>query len=141
MSDGNPEQAPVTRQPERQAPTFIALDSRMLRRSLILIIGAVLLLALIKWAWEMLAGFLFLILLSWLIAISFDPVVSFLARHRMSRGLATAIVAIVVLGSIGAFIALLGGALDTQVVELILALPELILQIVNWINNISNSRS
>jgi hypothetical protein len=134
MSDGNPEQAPGTRQSERQAPTFIALDSRMLRRSLVLIIGAVLLLALIKWAWEMLAGFLFLILLSWLIAISFDPVVSFLARHRMSRGLATAIVAIVVLGSIGAFIALLGGALATQVVELILALPELILQIVNWIN-------
>ena len=134
MSDGTQVNHPSEDSSERQAPTFIALDSRMLRRSLVLIIAAVLLLALIKWAWEMLAGFLFLILLSWLIAISFDPVVSFLARRRMSRGLATAIVAVVVLGGIGAFIALLGGALATQVVELIGALPQLIQQIVDSIN-------
>lgn len=134
MSDDTAAEPAEAVVPQRQNPTLIALDSRMLRRSLVLIIGAVLLLALIKWAWEMLAGFLFLILLAWLIAISFDPVVSYLARRRMSRGLATAIVAIVVLGGIGAFIGLLGGALATQVVELILALPNLILQIVNWIN-------
>lgn len=100
MSDTSPRAAETagTPEPERSAPLMIALDARLLRRSLVLIIAAVLLLALIKWAWEMLAGFLFLLLLSWLIAISFDPVVSFLARRRMSRGLATAIVAIVVLG-------------------------------------------
>ena len=134
MSDANPPETSPPAAPERQAPTFIAFDSRMLRRSLLLIIGAILLLALIRWAWEMLASFLFLLLLSWLIAISFDPVVSYLARRRMSRGLATAIVAFVVLGAIGAFIALLGGALATQVVQLILALPQLILQIVDWVN-------
>ena len=134
MSDDKPAEPSESVVPQRQNPTFIALDSRMLRRSLALIIGAVLLLALIKWAWEMLAGFLFLILLAWLIAISFDPVVSYLARRRMSRGLATAIVAVVVLGGIGAFIALLGGALATQVVELIGALPQLIQQIVDSVN-------
>ncbi len=134
MSDDKPAELSESVAPQRQNPTFIALDSRMLRRSLMLIIGAVLLLALIKWAWEMLAGFLFLILLAWLIAISFDPVVSYLARRRMSRGLATAIVAVVVLGGIGAFIALLGGALATQVVELIGALPQLIQQIVDSVN-------
>ena len=134
MSDDTAAEPSEAVVPQRQNPTFIALDSRMLRRSLALIIGAVLLLALIKWAWEMLAGFLFLILLAWLIAISFDPVVSYLARRRMSRGLATAIVAVVVLGGIGAFIALLGGALATQVVELIGALPQLIQQIVDSVN-------
>ncbi len=134
MSDDTAAEPSEAVAPQRQNPTFIALDSRMLRRSLMLIIGAVLLLALIKWAWEMLAGFLFLILLAWLIAISFDPVVSYLARRRMSRGLATAIVAVVVLGGIGAFIALLGGALATQVVELIGALPQLIQQIVDSVN-------
>ena len=134
MSDDTAAEPSESVVPQRQNPTFIALDSRMLRRSLVLIIGAVLLLALIKWAWEMLAGFLFLILLAWLIAISFDPVVSYLARRRMSRGLATAIVAVVVLGGIGAFIALLGGALATQVVELIGALPQLIQQIVDSVN-------
>jgi len=134
MSDDKPAEPSESVAPQRQNPTFIALDSRILRRSLVLIIGAILLLALIKWAWEMLAGFLFLILLAWLIAISFDPVVSYLARRRMSRGLATAIVAVVVLGGIGAFIALLGGALATQVVELIGALPQLIQQIVDSVN-------
>ena len=136
MSDTSPTDSEPAGTPEPQgsAPVMIALDSRLLRRTLVLIIAAVLLLALIRWAWEMLAGFLFLLLLSWLIAISFDPVVSFLARRRVSRGLATAIVAVVVLGGIGAFIALLGGALATQVGELILALPELILQIVKWVN-------
>ena len=52
-----------------------------------------------------------LILLAWLVAISFDPVVSWLAHRGMRRGAATALVAGAVLALLAGFIALFGGIL------------------------------
>ena len=129
------EDAPV----ERPAPTLVGLDSRALRKALALIIGAALIYELIRWSWSMLAGFLFLLLLAWMIAISFDPVVTYLARRGMKRGLATGLVFLVVFAATAAFIGLLGGALATQIAELITALPKLILQVVDWINSTFHS--
>ncbi len=86
------------------------------------------------WAWTLLAGFAFNLLLAWLVAISFDPVVSWLAHKGLRRGLATTIVATSVLVLLAGFVALFGGVLATQVSELVQALPELVLNIVDWIN-------
>lgn len=79
-------------------------------------------------------GFLFNLLLAWLVAISFDPVVSALARRGLRRGMATAIVALSSLALIAAFIAVFGGILAQQVTELVIALPRLVLDIVVWLN-------
>ena len=106
-----------------------------LRRTLVIVFAAVILFQIVLWSWGLLGGFLFNLLLAWLIAISFDPVVSALAQRGMRRGLATAIVAISMLILLGGFIALFGSILATQVAGLVLAVPALLLDIVAWINS------
>jgi predicted PurR-regulated permease PerM len=124
-----------TPSPTDQAPVLVAADSRWLRRALVMVVVAILALEVINHVWGALAGFLFNLLLAWLIAISVDPVVSWLSRRGLRRGAATAIVAIATLLLIGGFIALFGGALAAQTVQLVVALPALVFDIVGWINS------
>ena len=124
-----PEEAPL---PETRA--LVQFDTTALRRTLLIIFAAVIAFEIVSWAWNLLASFAFNLLLAWLIAISFDPVVSWLAHKGMRRGAATAIVATSVLLLLAGFVALFGGVLATQITELIQALPQLILEIVDWVN-------
>jgi predicted PurR-regulated permease PerM len=112
----------------------IAFDQGALRRTLFLVLAAVIIFEIVTWAWSLLAGFAFNLLLAWLLAISFDPVVSWLAHKGMRRGAATAIVATTVLLLLAGFVALFGGVLATQITGLVEALPSLVLNIVDWIN-------
>ena len=113
---------------------MVALDPRWLRRSLLLIFAAIIGFQVVRWAWEALAHFAFLILLAWLIAIAFDPIVSYLAARGMRRGLATGIV-LVVVGLVSAgFVALFGSVMVAQITTLIENLPQLIQDWVAWIN-------
>ncbi|MEI6362548.1 MAG: AI-2E family transporter [Actinomycetes bacterium] len=128
---------PVDDRPARRVQ--ISFDHGALRRTLAIILGAIIIFEIVTWAWSLLAGFAFNLLLAWLIAISFDPVVSWLAHKGMRRGLATAIVAATVLLLLAGFIALFGGVLATQISELVLALPQLVLDIVDWINRTFNA--
>ena len=123
--------------PEPQPPRtvqMVALDPRFLRRTIVIILAAVLAFQLFEWTALRLAGFLFNILLAWLLAISFDPLVSGLARRGMPRALATTIVALGVLVSVGLFLFLFGGALADQAAALVLSVPFLVLDIVEWLN-------
>jgi predicted PurR-regulated permease PerM len=58
----------------------------------------------------------------------------------MRRGLATAIVASSVLVLLAAFIAVFGGVLAAQITGLVEALPQLVLDIVDWINRAFNAK-
>ena len=120
-------------------PVMIAADSRWLRKALVMVVLAIIGLQIVNYAWGLLGGFLFNLLLAWLIAISFDPLVSYLAHRGMRRGVATGIVAASTLALLGLFIAVFGGVLATQVVELVQALPDLILNIVDWVNRTFNT--
>jgi predicted PurR-regulated permease PerM len=131
--------APEPPDPAPSAPVLVAADSRWLRKALAMAVVAILALQVINHAWERLGGFLFNLLLAWLIAISFDPIVSYLARRGLRRGVATAIVAVSTLALLGLFIALFGGVLATQTVELVTALPALVLDIVGWVNETFNA--
>jgi predicted PurR-regulated permease PerM len=130
---------PQTPETAETAPVMVALDSRFLRRALIMVVLAVIGLQIVNYAWGLLGGFLFNLLLAWLVAISFDPVVSFLAHRGMRRGLATALVALTTLALLGLFITVFGGVLAAQTVELVQALPALVLDIVDWINRTFNA--
>ncbi len=121
-------------------PVRIAFDHGYLRRTLLLIFVAIVMFQVVMWSWSLLGRFAFNLLLAWLVAISFDPVVSWLAHKGMRRGAATAVVAVAVLLLLGGFIALFGGVLATQVTDLVLALPGLVLDIVSWINSTFDSR-
>ncbi len=114
---------------------FIALEPKFLRRSILLLLIGVLIFQAVTWSFSLLAGFLFNLLLAWLLAISIDPIVTGLAARGMRRGLATAIVAVSGVLLVGGFIALFGGALATQIAELIAAMPALILDLVRWFNS------
>ena len=113
---------------------MVALDPRFLRRTIVVILAAVLAFQLFEWTAMRLAGFLFNILLAWLLAISFDPLVTGLARRGMPRALATTLVAVGVLVSVGLFLFLFGGALADQATALVLSFPFLVLDIVEWLN-------
>lgn len=113
---------------------MVALDPRFLRRTIVVILAAILVFQIFEWTALRLAGFLFNILLAWLLAISFDPLVTGLARRGMPRALATTIVALGVIAGVGLFLFLFGGALANQAAALVLSVPFLVLDIVEWLN-------
>ena len=121
-------------QPVRPQVQMVALDPRFLRRTIVIILVAILIFQLFEWTALRLAGFLFNILLAWLLAISFDPLVTGLARRGMPRALATTIVAVSVTVAIGVFLFLFGGALANQAAALVLSVPFLVLDVVAWLN-------
>ena len=57
----------------RRPVQMVALDPRFLRRSVLIILVGILLFQILEWSALRLAGFLFNLLLAWLLAISFDP--------------------------------------------------------------------
>ncbi len=138
-ADPSPAPPPAPDEPNT-SPVLVAIDSRWLRKALVMVVVAILALEVINYSWGLLAGFLFNLLLAWLIAISFDPIVSYLAHRGMRRGVATGIVAASTLSLIALFIALFGGVLATQIVELVQALPDLVLNIVEWVNRTFNTQ-
>jgi len=121
--------------PSDAAPVLVAADSRWMRKVLVMVVVAIIGLQVINHVWGLLGGFLFNLLLAWLIAISVDPLVTGLTRRGISRGLATAIVAVSSLILIAIFVALFGSILAQQVTELVLALPTLALDITDWVNS------
>jgi len=113
---------------------MVALDPKFLRKTVLIILVGIVIFQVFEWTALRLAGFLFNILLAWLLAISFDPLVSGLARRGMPRALATTIVALGVTLGIGVFLFLFGGALAAQATALVLSVPFVVLDLVSWLN-------
>ncbi len=135
--DRTPEPTP-SRQPKREVQ-WVAFEPRLLRRTIFSVVVALVIAAGLLWSANQLRGFLFNLLLAWLLAISFDPLVSGLARRGMRRGIATALVATSGIGLVAGFLLLFGGALAQQVAGLVIALPTLVLDIVEWMNGTFNA--
>ena len=124
----------------RRSVQMVALDPTFLRRSVLIILVGILLFQILEWSALRLAGFLFNLLLAWLLAISFDPLVSGLAKRGVPRALATAIVAVGVIAGIVIFLVLFGGALASQATALVLSVPFLIVDVVSWLNGTFDAR-
>jgi predicted PurR-regulated permease PerM len=118
---------------------FVALEPRYLKRAIFMILIGIIIFQIVTWSFALLAGFLFNLLLAWLLAISIDPLVTGLASRGMRRGVATSIVAIGGIVLVGGFIALFGGALANQIADLIIALPVLVLDLAEWFNGTFNA--
>ncbi len=135
--DPTPPDVPVRDQDEvspRRSVQMVALDPKFLRKTVLIILIGIVIFQVFEWTALRLAGFLFNILLAWLLAISFDPLVSGLARRGMPRALATTIVALGVTLGIGVFLFLFGGALAAQATALVLSVPFVVLDLVSWLN-------
>jgi predicted PurR-regulated permease PerM len=85
--------------------------------------------ALLVWAGLKIWPELMLLFLSVILAIAFEPVVDWLDRHGLSRGLSVAICALIVLGALTAFAVLVLPQTLAQLQEVIRKLPELQQQI------------
>ncbi len=135
--DPTPPDVPVRGEDEvapRRSVQMVALDPKFLRKTVLIILVGIVIFQVFEWTALRLAGFLFNILLAWLLAISFDPLVSGLARRGMPRAVATTIVALGVVLGIGLFLFLFGGALAAQATALVLSVPFVVLDLVSWLN-------
>ena len=116
----------------------ISLDRNGLNRSLRTITIWLALVSIGLWVFRTNGNFLFLLLLSWLFSIAMEPPVSSLASRGWKRGAATGLVMLVVILVFAGFIAVFGGIFFNQSVQFINALPTVITDAVNWLNQTFN---
>lgn len=109
-----------------------------LRRAVVFVLIAIAGFQIVLWLFHNLRGFLGLVFLAWLLAISIEPVVGFLERRGMRRGLATGLVLFVLIASVAGFIAVFGALLVDQLWELVTALPGTVTEVVAWVNGTFN---
>jgi predicted PurR-regulated permease PerM len=121
--DGRPDSAPLV---------WVAFDPKWFRRAAIAALALVAVFLIGEWLFSSLGNFLFLLLLAWLFGIALEPIVGWLSRRGMRRGLATGIAMITFLLAGSAFLAAFGGILFSQLVQLVQSIPSLIDQAADW---------
>jgi predicted PurR-regulated permease PerM len=109
------------------------------RTVIIWVFLAVIALKLLEWAFHGLSSLIGIIFLAWLLSIAMEPAVGRLAARGMKRGLATALVLLVMAVLALIFFAAFGKLLIQQLVQLIQALPDYLDQTVTWVNNTFNT--
>jgi predicted PurR-regulated permease PerM len=92
-----------------------------------------------SWAFHGLSSLIGVLFLAWLLSIAMEPAVGRLASRGMKRGLATALVLLVMAVLAIIFFAAFGKLLIEQLVQLIQALPGYLDQTVTWVNNTFNT--
>ncbi len=104
------------------------------RRAVVFVLVAVAVYQAAVWAFLNLRGFLGLLFLAWLFAISIEPVVARLARLGLRRGAATGLVLLALVLLTTGFVAAFGALLVDQLGELIAALPDVVRTVVDDAN-------
>jgi predicted PurR-regulated permease PerM len=119
--------------PPRQVQ-LVALEPRMLRRSVISVL-------LVVTAWlvalsvlSSIGSFLFILLLSWLFAISMEPAIDRLTARGLRRGTATGIVGGLVLLVTLLLGVLFGNLFFQQLSQLVAGLPTVVTNVIEWLN-------
>jgi predicted PurR-regulated permease PerM len=115
-------------------PQWFSLTQASAKRLLLVLVAAPIILMILTWAFTALSSFLFLLLLAWLLSIAMEPMVLWLGKVGVRRGLASALVllgmAVVTLG-LGF---LFGGVFFSQAQQLKDDFPTAVSQAVAWIN-------
>ena len=134
---------PVGREQSEAAEAGTAADATgspfgvppWLRRGVIFVLIAVAGFQVCEWLFFNLRSILGLLFLSWIFAISLEPLVDVLDRRGWRRGVATGVallgLGVVLLGFVGVF----GALLVDQVAQLLQALPNTVGEAVAWVNS------
>jgi predicted PurR-regulated permease PerM len=104
------------------------------RRAVVFVLVAIAVYQAAVWAFLNLRGFLGLLFLAWLFAISIEPVVERLARLGLRRGAATGLVLLALVLLIAAFVAVFGALLVDQLGALVASLPDVVATVVDNAN-------
>ena len=104
------------------------------RRAVVFVLVAIAVYQAAVWAFLNLRGFLGLLFLAWLFAISIEPVVERLARRGLRRGAATGLVLLALVLLLAAFVAVFGALLVDQLGALVASLPDVVATVVDNAN-------
>ena len=119
-------------------PLWIAFDPLWLRKAAITVLVLFVFLEIGTWVFHSLGSFLFLLLVSFLFGIALEPIVGFLTRRGMKRGLATGIAMLTFFVCGILFLAAFGGLLVSQLAQLVEQLPSLIDSLADWVSKTFN---
>jgi predicted PurR-regulated permease PerM len=124
----------VLQRPAADSAGWPRQEPPWLRRAVFLVLAVVAGYQLALWLFSHLRGFLGLLFLAWLFAVSIEPVVDALARRGLRRGVATGVVMFgLVVAAVG-FVAVFGALLVDQLAQLVGTLPAAVSDVVLWIN-------
>lgn len=115
-----------------------SVNRRFIQTSVITVLGLVIAFQLIEWTFGKSKDFLFMLLLAWLLGIAITPLVEFLTKRGLKRGLSTMLVLLGLVSLVVAFIASFGQLLASQLASLIIQIPSLVEGFVNWLNTSFN---
>lgn len=115
-------------------PTPVRLDTDSTRRLLILGLALWVGLQLLMWALGATGHFIFILLLSWLLAIAIEPPVAALAKRGWRRGAASGTVLLLLILFVVAFFSIFGGLFFSQLAAAVQALPDVVDAVVAWAN-------
>ncbi|POX41888.1 AI-2E family transporter [Streptomyces sp. Ru72] len=107
---------------------------RWLPRAMVLALALVAVFQLGSWAFHQLIGLLINILIAFFLALAIEPAVSWMAAHRMRRGLATFLVFLALAIAVAGFVTLLGSMLAGQIIKMVEGFPGYLDSVINWIN-------
>ncbi len=113
---------------------LIALEPRLLRRAVVLLLVILTLYQLALWLFGATGHFLFLILLAWLGAIAMEPAIRWFERRGTSRAIGTSITMFIGVILFGTVIVMFGGVFSAQIAQLARSLPNIINEVVLWVN-------
>lgn len=131
--DGSIPHSPASGQLEEH-PRWIAITPSNARRVVLIILSSIVLLWVAVWAFTATSGFLFLLLLAWLLSIAMEPAVLWLSDRGMRRGVATALTMIGLLVVVAGLLELFGSVFISQLSELTTQLPQVVTATIDWVN-------
>jgi predicted PurR-regulated permease PerM len=116
-------------------PTPVRLDTQSTRRIVLWALALWIGVQVLIWVFGATGHFLFVLLLSWLLAIAIEPPVAALAKRGWRRGSAAGVVLIAVILAVIAFFSVFGGLFFSQLAAAVQALPGVVDALVTWANN------
>nr|WP_307808156.1 AI-2E family transporter [Streptomyces oryzae] len=107
---------------------------RWLLRAFVLALGLFGAYQILSWAFLRTLGLLLNILIAFFLALAMEPAVAGLARRGMRRGLATALVSVLLLAAAAGFFVALGSLFVEQITRIVENLPKYVSDVLRWSN-------
>ncbi|WP_458690687.1 AI-2E family transporter [Nocardia tengchongensis] len=117
-------------------PTLRAAMPAWLPRAMVLALALLGLFELANWAAHQLIGIAIMMTVSFFVSLAMEPAVDGMAGRGVNRGLATAVVFIIVFACTAGFIATLGVLMVETVANVVSELPRLLDELLNWVNRV-----
>jgi predicted PurR-regulated permease PerM len=115
-------------------PQWIAIPSANVRRVVFIVLASLVGLSIAMWAFSAMSSFLLLLLLAWLLSIAMEPVVLWLSRRGIRRGVATGLTMAAMLVITAALAELFGQVFVSQLSQLGQQLPNAVTSALDWVN-------